>query len=98
MIPVATLQDTGAGLVPATPGWFVVNARDARWIEQPGRGHSLPRTGVDEREAETPFHCPDEAAARHGAASPEETQDGAVAYARFPPSRPVRYHDGPLPE
>ncbi len=185
MIPEATLQDTGAGLVPSTPGWFVLNARDARWMEKPGQGHSLPLTGVDEEEAETlfpllgmairvvnpgepstvyhweteqedflvlrgeavliveglqrrvrqwdfvhcppgarhafvgagdgpcvllcvssrqfqkdgpwGFYCPDEAAARHGAASPVETQDGAVAYARFGPSRPVRYHDGLLP-
>jgi len=32
-----------------------MNARAARWIEQPGRGHSLPLTGVDEHEAETLF-------------------------------------------
>jgi uncharacterized cupin superfamily protein len=37
------------------PGWFVVNARDARWFEDPGRGHSLPLTGHDAYEAETFF-------------------------------------------
>jgi uncharacterized cupin superfamily protein len=36
-------------------GWFVINARDARWFEQPGRGWSLPFTGFDEYEAETFF-------------------------------------------
>jgi uncharacterized cupin superfamily protein len=43
------------------------------------------------------FYCPDETAARYNAASPEETQDTTVAYARFPPSQPARYRDGLLP-
>jgi uncharacterized cupin superfamily protein len=34
----ARMEDTGHGLVPAGEGWFVVNARDARWHERPGRG------------------------------------------------------------
>ncbi len=51
----AELRDTGAGLVPASEGWFVLNVRDARWLRRPGRGHSLPLTGVDEYEAETFF-------------------------------------------
>jgi uncharacterized cupin superfamily protein len=51
----ATLEDTGAGLVPTSPGWFVLRARDARWFDNPGRGHSLPLTGHDEYEAETFF-------------------------------------------
>ncbi len=55
MIPEAELAQTDAGMVPASSGWFVLNARDARWIETPGRGHSLPLTGVDEYEAETFF-------------------------------------------
>ena len=54
----ARLQETDAGLVPAGPGWFVVNARDARWIERPGRGHNVPLTGWSEEEAETFVHCP----------------------------------------
>ena len=41
--------------MPASSGWFVMNARDARWIEKPGQGHSLPLTGRDEYEAETFF-------------------------------------------
>ena len=166
-----------------------MNARDARWFDKPGQGHSLPFTGVDEYEAETFFpmlgmsirvmgpgepsttyhweteaedflvlagegilivegeerplkqwdfvHCPpetkhafvgagdrdgdgpfvllcassrqfqkdgpwgfycaDETAARYNASSPEDTQDGELAYARFAPSQPTRYRDGLLP-
>ena len=48
MIPEARLKDSGAGLVPESEGWFVMNAREARWIEKPGQGHSLPLTGKDE--------------------------------------------------
>jgi uncharacterized cupin superfamily protein len=55
MVQEARLEDTDAGLVPASPGWFVMNARDARWFHRPGRGDSLPLTGVDEYEAETFF-------------------------------------------
>jgi uncharacterized cupin superfamily protein len=186
VVPEAKLKQTEAGLVPASTGWFVMNARDARWIERPGLGHNLPLTGLDEHESETFFpmlgmsirvinpgepsatyhweteqedflvlsgeavlivegqerrlkqwdfvHCPpearhafagagdgpcvllcassrqfqkdgpwgfycaDETAARYNASSPEDTQDGAVAYARFPPSRPARYRHGLLPD
>jgi uncharacterized cupin superfamily protein len=55
VVPEAELEQTDAGLVPASPGWFVLNARDARWFEKPGQGHSLPLTGNDEYEAETFF-------------------------------------------
>ena len=51
MIPEAHLDQTDAGLVPAGPGWFVVNAREARWVDRPGRGHSLPFTGFHDSEA-----------------------------------------------
>jgi uncharacterized cupin superfamily protein len=186
MVSEAELRQTGAGLVPASPGWFVMNARDARWSEKPGQGFSLSLTGVDEYEAETFFpmlgmairvvnpgeptttyhweteqedflvlagegilivegeerplrqwdfvHCPpetkhafvgagdgpcvllcassrqfqkdgpwgyycaDETAARHNASSPEDTQDGSIAYARFAPSQETRYRPGLLPE
>jgi uncharacterized cupin superfamily protein len=186
MVPEARMKDTGAGVVPASPGWFVLNARDARWSDRPGRGVNLPLTGSDEFEAETYFpmlgmsiavlaagepnatyhweteqedflvlageallivegqeralgqwdfvHCPpetrhafvgagdgpcvilaassrqfqkdgpwgfycaDDTAGRHNAASPEDTQDGDVAYARFAPSQPTRYRDGLLPD
>ena len=185
MVPEANLEDTGAGLVPRSWGWFVLNARDARWFDKPGQGQSLPLTGDDAYEAETFFpmlgmairvvnpgeptgtyhweteqedflvlageallivegqerglkqwdfvHCPpetrhafvgagagpcvllcassrqfqkhgpwgfycaDETAARYNARSPEDTQDGSVAYARFPPPRPTRCREGLLP-
>ena len=186
MVSEARIEDSGAGLVPVTGGWFVVNACDARWFEKPGQGHSLPLTGNDDYEAETFFpmlgmairvvdpgeptgtyhweteqedflvlsgeallivegeerplkqwdfvHCPpgtrhafvgagdgpsvllcvssrqfqkdgpwgfycvDETAARYNASSPEETQDTAVAYARFEAPRATRYRDGLLPD
>ncbi len=28
----ATLEDVGSGLAPVSPGWFVVNVRDAAWV------------------------------------------------------------------
>ena len=186
MVPEATLEQTGAGVVPSSPGWFVLNARDARWSEKPGQGFSLPLTGSTEYEAETFFpmlgmairvvglgeptgtyhweteqedflvlageavlivegqerrleqwdfvHCPpetrhafagagdspcvllcassrqfqkdgpwgfycfDENAARYNASSPEHTQDGSIAYARFASPRPTRYRNGLLPD
>ena len=186
MVPEAELRQTDAGLVPASPGWFVLNVRDTRWFEKPGQGFSVPLTGDDEYEAETFFpmlgmairvanpgeptttyhweteqedflvlagegilvvegeerllrqwdfvHCPpetkhafvgagdgpcvilcassrqfqkdgpwgwycaDETAARYNASSPEDTQDGSVAYARFAPSQETRYRPGLLPE
>jgi quercetin dioxygenase-like cupin family protein len=56
MVPEAPLEDSGAGLVPAGEGWFVLNVRDARWIRRPGgRGHNVPLTGWTEHEAETYF-------------------------------------------
>jgi len=54
MVPEAELEQTEAGLVPASAGWFVMNARDARWFQRPGTD-SLPLTGCDEFEAETYF-------------------------------------------
>jgi uncharacterized cupin superfamily protein len=55
VVPEAKLEETGAGLVPASPGLFVLNARAARWFEKPGMGFSVPLTGYDEYEAETFF-------------------------------------------
>jgi uncharacterized cupin superfamily protein len=43
------------------------------------------------------FYCADEVARRYNASSPEDTQDGGVAYGRFPPSRSTRYREGLLP-
>ena len=33
MVPEAPLERTGEGLAPRGDGWFVLNARDARWLE-----------------------------------------------------------------
>ena len=55
MVSEANLKQTEAGLVAAGTGWFVMNARDARWFDKPGQGLSLPLTGNDEHEAETYF-------------------------------------------
>jgi uncharacterized cupin superfamily protein len=53
-VPEAKLEQTDAGLVPATAGWFVLNARDARWNARPGR-QSVSFTGKTEWEADTLF-------------------------------------------
>jgi uncharacterized cupin superfamily protein len=41
----ARLEATDTGLVPAGDGWFVVNAREARWRYAEGRGARLPFEG-----------------------------------------------------
>jgi uncharacterized cupin superfamily protein len=38
VVPEAALEKTEHGLVPAGDGWFVVNARDARWLASDGFG------------------------------------------------------------
>ena len=40
-VPEAPLRRTDAGLVPAGPGWFVVNAREAAWSAREGWGSAL---------------------------------------------------------
>ncbi|HSK17166.1 MAG TPA: cupin domain-containing protein [Gaiellaceae bacterium] len=55
MVPEAALEQTETGLAPAGEGWFVLNAREARWRRRPGRGNSLPFTGWTDEEAETLF-------------------------------------------
>ncbi|HEU5066055.1 MAG TPA: cupin domain-containing protein [Gaiellaceae bacterium] len=54
MVPEATLEQTEHGLVPVTAGWFVLNARDARWRFRSGR-RSVSFTGADEWPADTLF-------------------------------------------
>jgi uncharacterized cupin superfamily protein len=44
------------------------------------------------------YNCNDETAAKYNASSPEDTQDGEVADARFEPQRPARYPGGLLPD
>jgi uncharacterized cupin superfamily protein len=55
MVPEARIEKTDAGLAPVGKGWFVLNAREARWRRRPGRGHSLPLTGWTDSESETYF-------------------------------------------
>jgi len=38
MVPEARLEPTENGLVPSGEGWFVLNAREARWRQGEGRG------------------------------------------------------------
>ena len=42
MVPEAPLEPTDSGLVQAGEGWFVVNARAARWRYAEGRGGVCP--------------------------------------------------------
>ncbi len=48
MVPEAPLEQTDHGLVPQGEGWFVVNARDARWRSSQGRGDSCIFEGEPE--------------------------------------------------
>jgi uncharacterized cupin superfamily protein len=48
MVPEARLERARGGLVPAEPGWFVLNARDARWLHGEGRGARLTFEGEAE--------------------------------------------------
>jgi len=45
VIPEAPLEETEFGLRPAGNGWFVLNARDARWADRRGRGHEAGLQG-----------------------------------------------------
>jgi uncharacterized cupin superfamily protein len=38
VVPEASLEETEHGLVPKGEGWFVLNAREAKWRYAPGRG------------------------------------------------------------
>jgi uncharacterized cupin superfamily protein len=49
MVPEAPLEQTDAGLVPKGDGWFVLNARDARWY------HLDERPSFCDFEGETDF-------------------------------------------
>jgi uncharacterized cupin superfamily protein len=57
VVPEAPLEQTEHGLVPTGDGWFVLNAREARWRHAPGRGavsdlegeQDFPHLGVNIR-------------------------------------------------
>ena len=55
MTTEAQLEETGTGLAPRGEGWFVLNAREARWRSRDGRGFSVPFTGWSDFECETLF-------------------------------------------
>jgi quercetin dioxygenase-like cupin family protein len=48
VVPEATLKKTELGLVPEGEGWFVVNARDATWIQSEERGQDTDFEGRQE--------------------------------------------------
>jgi hypothetical protein len=75
-------------------------------MQKPGQGFSASLTGFDAQTAETRFSMlgmairvvgDGEPSTTCNASAPEDTDDGAAAYARFPPPRPTRYPPGLLP-
>ena len=54
MVPEAPPEQTEDGLVAVGGGWWVLNARGARWNHRPGR-QSVTFTGSTEFEADTYF-------------------------------------------
>jgi uncharacterized cupin superfamily protein len=56
VVPEAPLVKTEVGLVASGDGWFVVNAREARWFHREGRGELLPLTGNFETDDEAEWH------------------------------------------
>jgi uncharacterized cupin superfamily protein len=48
MVPEASLELTESGLVPGGEGWFVLNAREARWFHAEGRGARVQFEGEKE--------------------------------------------------
>ena len=48
MVPESQLESTEHGLVPKGKGWFVLNAREAPWIEREGRGAYCEFEGFDD--------------------------------------------------
>jgi uncharacterized cupin superfamily protein len=55
MIEEARLEQTEAGLAPASEGWFVMNVRDAQWRLRPPFGSGCRFEGVDETFAFSEF-------------------------------------------
>jgi uncharacterized cupin superfamily protein len=48
VVPEAPLEHTGAGLAPAGEGWFVLNTREARWLQGEGVSASCEFEGEKE--------------------------------------------------
>jgi uncharacterized cupin superfamily protein len=55
IVPEAQLEQTAEGLRPVGPGWFVLNAREARWRHRKGGGDRVSLTGTTAEECETFF-------------------------------------------
>ncbi len=53
-VPESRLDPTDHGLVPKGDGWFVLNAREARWLHTPGRSAICEFEG--HQEGEQDFH------------------------------------------
>lgn len=85
MVPEAPLEETDAGLVATRDGWFVLNAREARWRHADGTLEGAPDWGA---------YTVDPTALRHGASIEEETTDADQADARFPELEPTPYREG----
>src|SRR4051812_28306466 len=47
MVSESPLESTEHGLVPKGKGWFVLNAREAPWIDRKGRGYSCEFEGFE---------------------------------------------------
>jgi len=88
----APLDQWPTGLVPESPGWFVVNVRDVAWAEHPRQGYATlfenPRGEPVALLAVGARHDPErlrypvsELAARYGASVATETTDPDEAYA-----------------
>lgn len=45
MIPEAALEQTEHDLLPASDGWYVLNARDAPWSDRAGCAHDMVKQG-----------------------------------------------------
>jgi uncharacterized cupin superfamily protein len=58
VVEEARLEQVGNGLAPVTEGWFVVNARDAAWVERPAAGGQRTKFELDGRVAAGTGHEP----------------------------------------
>ena len=47
-VPEAQLKQAELGLVVESEGWFVVNARDVRWVRSEARGQDTDFEGKQE--------------------------------------------------
>ena len=100
MTTEAQLEETGTGLAPRGEGWFVLNAREARWRSRDGRGFSVPFTGWSDLECETLFPQLGATLFVLGPGEPigmYHWGDPDRAYAPFPDPRPTAYEEGWLP-